>query len=50
MAKHDQTRNGGRPREEVDPSKIVRPKDDGNSKHSEGGSHRGGEPEDEDDK
>ena len=35
MAKHDQTRDGGRPQEQVDPSKIVRPKDDDDGKHSD---------------
>jgi hypothetical protein len=34
MTKHDQTRDGGRPHEQVDPSKIVRPKDDDDGKHS----------------
>ena len=33
MAKHDQTRDGGRPKEHVDPSKIVRPRDDDDGKH-----------------
>lgn len=33
MAKHDQTRDGGRPQDQVDPSRIVRPKDD-DGKHS----------------
>jgi hypothetical protein len=33
MAKHDQTRDGGRPQDQVDPSKIVRPKDH-DGKHS----------------
>ncbi|HEY3896492.1 MAG TPA: hypothetical protein VGL88_14130 [Pseudonocardiaceae bacterium] len=45
MSKHDQTRDGGRPRGEVDPSKIVHPKDEEKGKHG-GGSKR----EDEDDK
>jgi hypothetical protein len=35
MARHDQTRDGGRPREEVDPSKIVRPKDDDSGRHTD---------------
>lgn len=34
MAKHDQTRDGGRPQDQVDPSKIVRPRDDEDGKHS----------------
>ncbi len=40
MSKHDQTRDGGRPRDQVDPSKIVRPKDEHDGKHN-GGSSRG---------
>jgi hypothetical protein len=32
------TRDGGRPRDQVDPSKIVRPNDDDNGKHSGGSS------------
>ncbi|MGH3885965.1 MAG: hypothetical protein ACRDSZ_05220 [Pseudonocardiaceae bacterium] len=35
MGKHDQTRDGGRPSDEVDPSKIVRPKDDDDGRHTE---------------
>lgn len=50
MSKHDQTRNGGRPHEQVDPSKIVRPKDDDDSKHSDGGSRGESGREDEDNK
>lgn len=34
MAKHDQTRDGGRPQDQVDPSKIVRPRDEDDGKHS----------------
>jgi hypothetical protein len=34
MSKHDQTRDGGRPRDQVDPSKIVRPKIADEGKHS----------------
>lgn len=34
MAKHDQTRDGGRPQDQVDPSKIVRPRDDDDGEHS----------------
>lgn len=33
MSKHDQTRNGGRPSDQVDPSKIVRPKDEDKGRH-----------------
>lgn len=35
MNKHDQTRDGGRPQEQVDPSKIVKPKEDTSGKHSD---------------
>ncbi|MGH3997219.1 MAG: hypothetical protein ACRDTJ_07130, partial [Pseudonocardiaceae bacterium] len=42
MARHDQTRDGGRPSDEVDPSKIVRPKDDDDGRHTD----RGGSSED----
>ncbi len=35
MSKHDQTRDGGRPRDQVDPSKIVRPRDQDEGKHSD---------------
>ncbi len=34
IGRHDQTRDGGRPRDEVDPSKIVRPKDDDDGRHT----------------
>jgi hypothetical protein len=34
MSKHDQTRDGGRPSDQVDPSKIVRLKDDNGGRHS----------------
>jgi hypothetical protein len=37
MARHDQTRDGGRPSGEVDPSKIVRPKDDDDGRHTDRG-------------
>ncbi|MGH3932311.1 MAG: hypothetical protein ACRDTF_20320 [Pseudonocardiaceae bacterium] len=37
MGKHDQTRDGGRPHEEVDPSKIVKPKEDDDGKHGDSG-------------
>lgn len=47
MAKHDQTRNGGRPQDQVDPSKIARPKDD-DGKHS--GDRSGDSSRNEDDK
>lgn len=46
MAKHDQTRDGGRPSEQVDPSKIVRPKDDEKGKHGSSGSGSAGNPDD----
>ncbi len=46
MSKHDQTRDGGRPRDEVDPSKIVRPKDEEDGKRR-GGSRGDGGREDE---
>lgn len=48
MAKHDQTRDGGRPQDQVDPSKIARPKDDEGGKH--GGDRSGDNSRDEDDK
>ncbi|MGB6164443.1 MAG: hypothetical protein WBF75_18115 [Pseudonocardiaceae bacterium] len=35
MGRHDQTRDGGRPSSEVDPSKIVRPKDDDDGRHTD---------------
>lgn len=35
MSQHDQTRDGGRPRDQVDPLKIVRPEDQGDGKHSD---------------
>jgi hypothetical protein len=35
MGRHDQTRDGGRPSNEVDPSKIVRPKDDDDGRHTD---------------
>ncbi len=40
MSKHDQSRDGGRPRDQVDPSKIVRPKIEDEGKHSIGDSRR----------
>lgn len=41
MGKHDQTRDGGRPYEQVDPSKIVKPKEEDGGKHG-GSGGRGG--------
>ena len=35
MARHDGTKDGGRPKEQVDPKRIVKPKDDG-GRHSGG--------------
>ncbi len=35
MSKHDQTRDGGRPRDQVDPLKIVRLEDQDEGKHSD---------------
>ncbi|MGB8997286.1 MAG: hypothetical protein WCC65_18530 [Pseudonocardiaceae bacterium] len=43
MARHDQTREGGRPSEEVDHSRIVRPKDDDDGRHTERGSGGSGD-------
>jgi hypothetical protein len=43
MARHGQTRDGGRPSDEVDPSKIVRPKDDDDGRHTDRGSGSSGE-------
>lgn len=53
MGRHDQTRDGGRPSHEVDPSKIVRPKDDEGGRHTDrstGGGNGGSRDEDRDDK
>ncbi len=41
MAKHDQTRDGGMPGDQVDPSKIVKPREDNDGRHS-GGTGTGG--------
>jgi hypothetical protein len=46
MGRHDQTRNGGRPSDEVDPSKIVRPKDDDDGRHTDRDRGRGSSGED----
>jgi hypothetical protein len=37
MGKHDQTRDGGRPHGQVDPSKIVEPKENDDGKHRDSG-------------
>lgn len=37
MGKYNQTRDGERPYEQVDPSKIVKPKKDDEGKHSDNG-------------
>ena len=52
MGRHDQTRDGGRPSHEVDLSKIVRPKDDEDGRHTDrsGGGGSGGSDDDRDDK
>jgi len=48
MSQHDQTRNGGRPSDQVDPSKIVQPKDDDKGRHSgASGQDSGVDPNDE---
>lgn len=46
MAKHDQTRDGGRPSDQVDPSKIVKPNEDDDGRHGGG---TGGSSSDSDD-
>lgn len=48
MARHDQTRDGGRASDEVDPSKIVRPKDGDDGRHTDPDS--GSSDDDRDDK
>lgn len=45
MGKHDQTRDGGRPHGQVDPSKIVKPKEKDDGKHGDSGGS-GGRPDD----
>jgi hypothetical protein len=47
MGRHDQTRDGGRPSHEVDPSKIVRPKDDDDGRHT---GRSGGDSDSDDDR
>ena len=50
MARHGQTRDGGRPSGEVDPSKIVRPKDDDGGRHTNRGSGSGSSGDDRDER
>jgi hypothetical protein len=50
MGRHDQTRDGGRPSDEVDPSKIARPRDDDDGRHTDRGSDSGEDDRDDRDK